>query len=250
MAHISEFKQLISSIILLYYNSINKLKKTQPLNITKISNYVYYFHDNLKILFGSYNIKISINETIDIILCLLHNHTHIKKLFNIFNKISKKCNKKIKKIKKTKKTKKTDQSGGFFYNKFDNVFTKILNVVDILIDILSIIPNHFLTNTLHHFIGPYQLVSSFTNLVRGNYLLAFFSFISIIPGIGPVVGSSLKLMHHIIVYILEKLYASKEILYLQDVEIMKHVYKLDDFDPIKKYGPPESLDEFEYDFYE
>ena len=249
MTHISEFKLLISSILLLYYNSINKFKKTKSLNKVKISNYVYYFHDNLKILFQPYDIKISINETIDIIICLLHNHVHVKKLFNMFNKISKRCylsnNKLCKELNRNR-----IQSGGFFYNKFDNVFTKILNVVDILIDILSIIPNHFLTNTLHHFVGPYQLISSFANLVRGNYLLAFFSFISIIPGIGPVVGSSLKLMHHIIVYILEKIYASKEILYLQDVEIMRHVNKLEEFDPIKKYGPPESLDEFEYDFYE
>jgi len=199
----------------------------------------------MKILLEPYDVKISINETIDIILSLLNNHTHIKKIINMFNKISNKCSKKLN-IKKYNKS----LSGGFFYNKFDSVFTKILNVVDVLIDILSIIPNHLLTTSIHHFIGPYQLISSFTNLVRGNYLLAFFSFIAIIPGIGPIVGSSLKLMHRIVVYILEKIYASKEILYLEDVENMKYVYKLEDFDPIKKYGPPESLDEYEYDYYE
>lgn len=245
MSYMNEFKLLSCSILLLYYNSIYKFKKIYILNKRHklldtsrlVSNYLYYFHNNINILFGKVNITVNINNTINILISLLKNHKHIKKLFNYFNNISNKCSKSLQKNKK--------QNGGFFYNKFDSVFTKILNVVDIIFDVITIIPNHVLTTSLHHIAGPYQFISSFTNLARGNYLLAFFSFIGIIPGIGPVVGSSLKLIHHIVTYILDKIYVAKENIYLEDIESMRYVYKLDEFDPLKKYTPYESLDSIE-----
>ena len=96
------------------------------------------------------------------------------------------------------------QTGGFFYNKYDNKFMKSLTIVDFLFDIINLIPNQILTNNFNFVTMPYGIASLLINLFRGDYDFAFYSFLGIIPGVGGVLASSAKLIHRMIRYMINK----------------------------------------------
>ena len=92
------------------------------------------------------------------------------------------------------------QNGGFLHNKFDNKYVRTLSTIDFLIDIVALIPNRMLTDNLNNVKLPYGLVSLLLNLIRGDYDFAFYSLLSIIPGIGSILAASSKIIHRIIRY--------------------------------------------------
>lgn len=95
-----------------------------------------------------------------------------------------------------------NQSGGFFYNKYDNKYMKTLSIIDFLFDIINLIPNQMITSTTDFVTMPYAISSLLLNLFRGDYDFAFYSFLSIIPGVGGILGTSGKIIHKIIRYII------------------------------------------------
>ena len=97
-----------------------------------------------------------------------------------------------------------NQSGGFFYNKYDNKFMKAFTIIDFLLDIINLIPNQFFTNNFNFVKMPYGIVSLLINLFRGDYDFAFYSFVGIIPGIGGILSSSIKIIHRIIRFNINK----------------------------------------------
>ncbi len=226
---INKFKYIITHILSHYLKSIYVLKKyiiknkLSKLETSKLYvNYSYYFNKIVSKVFKN----ISIIKSNEILILLLNNHTQIKSVLNKFNNI-------------------IQQSGGFFYNKYDSVFTKILNIFDVIIDLLTLVPNTIFTTSLNHILGPFQLIAMFLNLSRGDYMLSFFSFISMIPGIGTIVGPSLKLISRLVEFI-----HNKNVTYQQEKEIdnvlnMRHMYKLEDFDPLRKYTKWSSLNDIE-----
>lgn len=234
-AHKQDFSHMTTSILLTYYNSIQKLKKQTNTHETH-HNFMIFFYNYLKQHFSNITFKYS-NA---ILLSLAKNHCHVKRLLKIMNLI----NKEIKPLK-----------GGFLYNTYDTPYTKILNIVDVIIAILGLFPLQFVTANLQNIIdpqhlqniiGPYQLISLFLNLSRGDYMFAFYSFISLIPGIGSIIGSSLKIMHIIIRYIFEKERNKVQHNYLNDIEQMKIINKMVvDYDPTYKYTKYESLNSIE-----
>jgi hypothetical protein len=231
----TNFKLITTSIILVYYKSLHNFKnhiRETKFSFFRFKNYLYYFYKTINKILKKYNIKLSIIKTNSILFLLLDNHKHISKLFNKFNTIYFNCIDEIK-----------EQKGGFIFKEFDSVFTKILNVVDIVIDFLTIIPNHILFNS--PILAPWQLMSLISNLMRGDYMLAFFSFITIIPDVGLVVGASLKIIYKIVSFIIEKIYVAKQDIYLQDIESMRRIYKLNEFNPLHNYTPYESLNSIE-----
>lgn len=232
-----EFKIILAYILILYYKSVLIFKKYikihKQFNKPIIQNYVYYFHNELNNILKLFNISINLYESINILYLLIQNHKHIIKIINYFDFLGNDC--KLGLI----------QTGGFFYNKYDSIFTKILNIIDIIIDVITIIPNHVIFNSIYHIMGPWQLMAMISNLIRGDYLLAFYSFITLIPGIGSIMGSSLKIIHRIVLFILEKLYVAKQDIFLQDIEAMRRIYKITDFDPLNKYIPYENLNSIE-----
>ena len=117
---INKFKYIITHILSHYLKSIYVLKKyiiknkLSKLETSKLYvNYSYYFNKIVSKVFKN----ISIVKSNEILILLLNNHTHIKSVINKFNKVNKVIH----------------QNGGFIYNKYDSLFTKILNIFDILL---------------------------------------------------------------------------------------------------------------------
>tara|TARA_Y100000589_G_C27070503_1_gene595181 strand:- start:176 stop:889 length:714 start_codon:yes stop_codon:yes gene_type:complete len=94
-----------------------------------------------------------------------------------------------------------EMKGGFLSNEYDNKFTKMLNLIDFLLDIIKFIPNNILTSNNLYVGLPYGIISILLNLFRNNYDFAFYSFIGVIPGLGNLIGASMKIIHRIINFI-------------------------------------------------
>jgi hypothetical protein len=234
-----EYVIVISKIIYLYYKNIKKFKNKYKTIKTDYSilfnNFLIYFQKSINEILKLHNIlQISYDESLIVLNLMVNNHNKIKKIIGKTNKIYNNCQKKMT----------INMDGGFFYNKFDSVFTKILNVIDILIDFISIVPKHILFD--NDIIAPFQIFSGLSNLMRGNFILAFYSFITLIPGIGNTVGAGSKIIYRLINHIYDRIHAKKQIIELNNVENMKNIYKLSDFDPLSNYIN-ENLNDLEND---
>jgi hypothetical protein len=224
---------IFANIIYLYYDNVKILKQyyldNKKIN-NKLQNFLIYFHNSINDILKFYDVQyeITLDETHTILNVLLQNHIFIKRNINKIHKIHINCINKL-----NNNANLVEQNGGFFYNKYDSIFTKILNVVDILIDFISILPKHILFD--NDIIAPFQIFSGVSNLMRGNFVFAFYSFITLIPGIGNTVGAGSKIIYRLIDYIYNRIYEKKQIIQLNNIENMKKIYKLSNFDPIKNY---------------
>lgn len=90
------------------------------------------------------------------------------------------------------------QSGGFFSRGYDNKYTKALNVIDFLIDIINLIPNKIISKNYSNVTLPYAIMSFVLNILRSDYDFAFYSFIGMIPGVGSILSASSKIVHRIV----------------------------------------------------
>jgi hypothetical protein len=222
-----KFNAITSDILTTYYANIQILKKCNA----DYDNFIRFFHNYLLTHFPN----ITFNMSKKILLLLINNHTYIKKYLNLMNYTFKKCNRSF-----------TVQTGGFLFNTYDTIYTKVLNIIDVTIAAISIFPTQFISDDLQSIVGPYQLISLFLNLSRGDYMLAFYSFISLIPGLGSIIGGSLKIMHMIIRYMYEKEQDKIKHKYLDEVEQIRIIHKMiANYDPTYKYTKYESLNSLE-----
>ena len=215
--HYNIFIQIFAHLLLLYYNSIKILKKSNKNNKDfdlMAINYLHFFHQESTKIFSQYHTKIKFKHTKKILFLLIDHHYQIKK---IFDTISHKLN----------------MSGGFFYGEYDSVYTKILNILDIIIDFMSIVP----TNNIFQpeIIAPLQIFSTVSNAMRGDFILAFYSFLTLIPGVGNIVGAGSKIIYKLINYIIEKIQSKKQIKRLEDLEVGKSIYTFTNYDPTINY---------------
>ena len=214
--HYNTFIQITTKILILYYNNIYIFKNSNK----SINNFLYFFYIELTKIFKYYNKIIIFDQTIDILLLLIKYHYNI---LNLFNQIDNKLY----------MSSFSQQNAGFFYGEYDSVYTKILNILDIIIDFISIVP----TNNIFQpgIIAPFQIFSIISNAMRGDYVLAFYSCLTLIPGIGNVIGAGSKIIYKLINYIIDKIQSSKQIKRLEDLEFGKYIYKLNNYDPTINY---------------
>jgi len=92
------------------------------------------------------------------------------------------------------------QNGGFFYDQNDDYILQILDTIDFLFDIFNILPNYFIKTNTQFVTLPYSILSFYTNLLRNNYEMAFYTLIGIIPGIGALISTSSKIILRLIKY--------------------------------------------------
>ena len=210
--HYNTFINITTKILILYYNNIFVYKNSNQSTI----NFLYFFHIELTKLFNYHYKTIHLNQTIDILLLLIKYHHNI---LNLFNQIGDKLELELK--------------GGFFYGEYDSLYTKILNILDIIIDFISIVP----TNNIFQpeIIAPFQIFSMISNAMRGDFVLAFYSCLTLIPGVGNVVGAGSKIIYKLINYIVEKLQNDKQIKKLENIEIGREIHKLTNYDPTINY---------------
>jgi hypothetical protein len=71
--------------------------------------------------------------------------------------------------------------------------------------------------------------------MRGDFVLAFYSCLSLIPGIGNVISSGSKIIYKLINYIIDKIQSAKQIKRLEDLEVGKFIYTLNNYDPTINY---------------
>lgn len=229
--NIDKFKYMTTSIISTYYNGINKLKTSDkckiitPSSCNNFDNFMIYFYDYLK----QFHFKnITYEQSNKILLHLVNNHENIKKCLNTINYIIRESE--------------INQNGGFIFNTYDTVYTKILSIIDIIISLIGFFPTSF----IHDMIGSYQLISLFIYLSKDNYMFAFYSFITLIPGIGTIVGTSLKIIHLIIKYIYDKKQENIQHEILNQTEQIKILNKMmTNYDPNHIYTKYESLNSIE-----
>ena len=213
--HYNTFIQISANLLLLYYNSIAIIKNDNIHEFNLMAtNYLHFFHQESTKIFNCYHIKIKFKHTKKILLLIIDHHYQIKKIFDSVNN-------------------KLNMSGGFFYGEYDSVYTKILNILDIIIDFMSIVP----TNNIFQpeIIAPLQIFSTISNAIRGDFVLAFYSFITLVPGVGNIVGAGSKIIYKLINYIIEKLQSAKQIKRLEDLEVGKSIYTFTNYDPTINY---------------
>ena len=135
-------------------------------------------------------IKLNNKRTANLLFSYHKYNNHFDKVNNLKNKFDKElCTN-------------YNQSGGFFFNKYDNKYMKSLTIIDFLFDIINLIPNQIISKNYNFVTMPYALSSLLLNLFRGDYDFAFYSFLGIIPGIGGILASSAKIIHRIIRYVI------------------------------------------------
>ena len=92
------------------------------------------------------------------------------------------------------------QNGGFFYDQNDDFILQVLDTIDFIFDIINILPNHFFNTHTQFITLPYMILSFYSNLLRKNHEMAFYTLIGIIPGIGSLISTSSKIILRIIKY--------------------------------------------------
>ena len=117
-----------------------------------------------------------------------------------------------------------NMSGGFFYNKYDNKYMKSLNTIDFIFDIINLIPNQILSTNNNFVTMPYGIISLLLNLFRSDYDFAFYSFVGLIPGIGGVLSSSMKIIHRIIRYVSNYNKVDKVEKYYKQIQAARRVH--------------------------
>lgn len=212
----NECKKTIISILYIFIKTFERFKKYNK-NRTeydiRFQSYFNYLHNYIK----KYHYKnITTEESNNIIYLLLNNYKNIKKIIKIID---------------THK-----QQGGFIYNKYDSIYTKILNMVDVIMSWAS-------TLIGSNILQPYFIVSTFMNLTRKEYMLAFYSVISMISYLGMLIGSSLKTIHYFYNYIMTYRNTQKELIKNNEREMMIELNKiLVNYNPSKIYVQSEPLE--------
>lgn len=222
----------IASIIYIFHNTFKrfyKYHKYKHINIThnNYNNYAYFFYNYLK---KNHFFDISLYQSNELLILLLDNYKLIKKLTKQFG--SKRIIAKL------------NQNGGFIYNKYDSVYTKILNMVDVIMSFASLIlsSNSMMANVLQ----PYLIVSGFMNLLRKEYVLAFYSAISIISYVGMSIGSSLKIIHYIVSYVMTYRETKKKMIHVDEKITMRELNRiLINYEPSNIYIPTEGIETIE-----
>ena len=110
--------------------------------------------------------------------------------------------------------------------KKENMYTKTLIALDMLFDIVNLIPNSLLTKNYNYIAAPYGILSLIINLLRDDYDFAFYSLLGIIPGIGGVIASSMKIIHRIIRYVINKRNNDKVENYYKEIQTSREVQKI------------------------
>lgn len=146
---------------------------------------------------------------------------------------------------------KIEQSGGFFYNKYDNKFIRMLSTVDFVLDLIALIPNSIITNNNNNIKFPYGIISLMINLLRGDYDFAFYSFLSLIPGVGSIIASTSKMIERIIRYAYNRTENDDIEEYYKQIQAVRRVHDFVKDENYDKLDNPYS-DNFEnsYNLYE
>lgn len=206
---------------------IHHLKNFFDKKSYKKKNFLKKFQNELFLNIG---FKISINRLAKLLIIYNNNKVNIEKvnklIINIDNSL--------------------DQSGGFFYNKYDNKYLKIFNIIDFLFDIINLIPNNILSSE-NNIKLPYSIFSIIFNLSRGDYDFSFYSLLGAIPGIGAIISSTLKIIHRIIRFSINRTNIYKYEDYYKQIHAVRRVHtflKNEDFDKLKN----PYLDDFENQF--
>ena len=165
-------------------------------------------------LFANYISNIKNDKSNKLYKLLKHNE------FNFYNIY------KIRKVLDNKLCYNYKQIGGFFYDQNDDFILQVLDTIDFIFDIINILPNYFF-NTHKQFITlPYQLLSFYSNLLRNNHEMAFYTLIGIIPGIGSIISTSSKIILRVINYNLKKKNNKEKIDKLNQIKIAKEIKKI------------------------
>ena len=198
-------------------NSINKLNKLFNIYENFFVKKKYLKNNFLKKLKSNIKKECNIdfdNNTISKLLIKYHenlNHINqinlIKKCFNI-------------------ELNKTIQKGGFLTNKNQqSSYTMALNIADLLLDIVGVLPNDLFTVSSNYIFGPYALVNVIMNLMRGDFEFAFYSLIGMIPSVGSIIALSSKMIHRILRAITIKDTSKDNIDYYKQILAARRVYR-------------------------
>ena len=139
------------------------------------------------------------------------------------------------------------QNGGFLYNKYDNRYVKTLASIDFIFDVISLIPENMLTKNYNNIYFPYGVTSLLINLFKGDLDFAFYSFISLIPGVGSMVAASAKIVHRILRYILNRNNVEDIEKYYKQIQANRRVHAFLKDEQYDKLNNP-YLGDFETDF--
>lgn len=148
-------------------------------------------------------------------------HTLFKQNKSNFNKFYK-----IRNIIDTNLCNQFNQNGGFFYDQNDDFIIQILDTIDFIFDIINILPQYFFKTHTQFVTLPYSILSFYTNLLRNNYEMAFYTLIGIIPGIGALISTSSKIILRIIKHNEKIKNNKKDFDALNQIKVSKEIKKI------------------------
>ena len=150
------------------------------------------------------------------------------KLHSVFkqNKSNFKTFYKIRNIIDTNLCQQFNQNGGFFYDQNDDFIIQILDTIDFIFDIINILPHYFFKTHTQFITLPYSILSFYTNLLRNNYEMAFYTLIGIIPGIGALISTSSKIILRIIKHNEKIKNNKKDFDMLNQIKVAKEIKKI------------------------
>jgi hypothetical protein len=119
-----------------------------------------------------------------------------------------------------------NQNGGFFYDQNDDFIIQILDTIDFIFDIINILPNYFFKTHTQFITLPYSILSFYTNLLRNDYEMAFYTLIGIIPGIGALISTSSKIILRIIKHNEKIKNNKKDFNMLNQIKVAKEIKKI------------------------
>ena len=194
--------KLFSKMILIIQDFFEKKKYKNKTFLKELSNEI------LK----ECNINFTSKQLFNILVYFKENEINFNNILNakssLYREIDSSCNLK----------------GGFISNEYDNKFTKILNLIDFILDLIKFIPNNILAKN-HPYIGlPYGIISIMLNLFRNDYDFAFYSFLGVIPGIGGLLSSSIKFIHRVIRHIVMQKDISSNMNYYKQIQSARRVH--------------------------
>lgn len=154
---------------------------------------------------------------------------------------------KIRKILDNKLSCKFNQKGGFFYDQNDDFILQILDTIDFIFDIINILPNYFFKTHTQFVTLPYMILSFYSNLLRNNYEMAFYTLIGIIPGIGSIISTSSKIILRIIKYNQKMKHNKEKLDKLNQIKFAKEIKKILKSNYSKSFNYP-FLSDFENNY--
>ena len=119
-----------------------------------------------------------------------------------------------------------NQNGGFCYDQNDDFIIQILDTIDFIFDIINILPNYFFKTHTQFITLPYSILSFYTNILRNDYEMAFYTLIGIIPGIGALISTSSKIILRIIKHNEKIKNNKKDFDMLNQIKVAKEIKKI------------------------